>query len=319
MAKLSYTANLITQGRHKFFSLTLPSELLAKTCFVTTRYDDPNEGFQRTLDKEKAQKIADYIDKEGGTIPTAIILSAQPESDFLYSSKNKTIEFNDIRKAFLILDGQHRVYGFSLAESSVRIPVVVYAGLTRKDETRLFIDINTKQRPVPNELLLDIKALADYENESESYLRIIYDLFKDDSSSALHGKLSSAEKAKDKITRVTFNAAVKPLAIIFGDKEAQEVFKILNAYLKAIYIGFKQKNIEDRIVNPYVFRSIISIFPDSAGKVKDRYNEYTMENFYHSLTYFFENISVPKITKRHQGHKELTDHFLACLKKDFTL
>ena len=72
-------------------------------------------------------------------------------------------------------------------------------------------------------------------------------------------------------------------------------------------------------MNPYVFRSIISIFPDSAGKVKDRYNEYTMENFYHSLSYFFENISVAKVTKKHQGHKELTDHFLACLKKDFTL
>lgn len=319
MEKLSFTASLITQGKHRFYSLTMPSEVLGKTCYVTSRYDDPIEGFQRTLDKEKAQKIADYIDKEGGTIPTAIILSAQLESEFVYNSKNKTIEFNDIKKSFLILDGQHRVFGFSLASSSIRIPVVIYANLSRKEETRLFIDINTKQRPVPNELLLDIKALAEYENESESYLRIIYDLFKDEPSSALHGKLSSAEKVKDKITRVTFNAAVKPLAVIFGEKEAVEVFEILNSYLKAIYIGFKKKNIDHKMMNPYVFRSVIAIFPDSAVKVKDRYNEYTTDNFYHSLTYFFENISIPKISKRHSGHKELTDHFLACLKKDFTL
>ncbi|MBL0008415.1 MAG: DGQHR domain-containing protein [Saprospiraceae bacterium] len=303
MTKLSFAAVLITQGRHRFYSLTLPSAVLAKTCFVTTRYDDPNEGFQRTLDKEKAQKIADYIDKEGGTIPTAIILSAQIESSFLYNSKNKTIEFNDIRKAFLILDGQHRVYGFSLATTDVRIPVIIYNGLSRRDETRLFIDINTKQRPVPNELLLDIKALAEYENESESYLRIIYDLFKDDPSSALHGKLSSAEKAKDKITRVTFNAAVKPLAIVFGEKEASEVFEILNAYLKAIYIGFKQKSIESRLVNPYVFRAIISIFPDTAGKVKDRYSDYSMDNFYHSLTYFLKTLVPPKFQRNIKGIK----------------
>lgn len=319
MTKLSYTANLITQGRHKFYSLTLPSEILAKTCFVTTRYDDPKEGFQRTLDKEKAQRIADYIDKEGGSIPTAIILSAQSESNFEYNSKNKTIEFEDNKKAFLILDGQHRVYGFSLSEASLRIPVIIYNELSRRDETRLFIDINTKQRPVPNELLLDIKALAEYENESESYLRVIFDKFKDEPSSALHGKLSSADKSKDKITRVTFNSAVKPLGIIFGEKEAEEVFEILNSYLKAIVIGFKQKGIESKLLNPYVFRAIISVFPDSAGKVKDRYNDYTMENFYHSLAYFFENISISKISKKHQGHKELTDHFLACLKKDFTL
>ncbi|MBS0645332.1 MAG: DGQHR domain-containing protein [Verrucomicrobia bacterium] len=319
MARLSYTVSLITQGRHKFYSLTLPSEVLAKTSFVTTRYEDPNEGFQRTLDKEKAQKIADYIDKEGGTIPTAIILSAQPECEFEYSSKNKTIEFNAIRKAFLILDGQHRVYGFSLAETSVRIPVIIYAGLSRKEETRLFIDINTKQRPVPNELLLDIKALAEYENESESFLREIFDLFKDTPSSSLHGKLSASEKTKEKITRVTFNSAVKPLGIIFGDKESNEVYEILNAYLKAFTIGLKQKGIEEKIVNPYVFRAIMAIFSDVAGKVKDRYNEYSMENFYHSLTYFFDNISPAKISKKHQGHKELTEHFLSCLKKDFTL
>lgn len=319
MTKLSYTAVLITQGRHKFYSLTLPSQVLARTCFVTTRYDDSIEGFQRTLDKDKAQKIADYIDKEGGSIPTAVILSAQTESNFLYNSKNKTVEFLDVKKGFLILDGQHRVFGFSLASTDVRIPVIVYSGLSRRDETRLFIDINTKQRPVPNELLLDIKALAEYENESETYLRSIFDLFKDNPGSALNGKLSPSEKAKDKITRVTFNAAVKPLAIIFGEKEAQEIYDILNSYLKAIYLGFKQKDIDSKLVNPYVFRSVISIFPDVAVKVKDRYGDYNVENFKHALTYFFENVSPAKISKKHQGHKELTDHFLSCLKKDFTL
>lgn len=319
MERLSFTAVLITQGKHKFYSLTLPSDILAKTCYVTTRYDDPQEGFQRSLDKEKAQQIATYIDKGLGTIPTAIILSAQPDTSFEYSSKNKTIEFNILPKAFLILDGQHRVYGFSLAETSVRAPVIIYSGLSRKEETRLFIDINTKQRPVPNELLLDIKALADYENESETYLRIIYDSFKDSPDSALFGKLTAADKVKNKISRVTFNAAVKPITTIFGNKEAAEVYDILNAYLKAIAIGFKKKNIDDRIVNSYVFRALISIFPDCARKVKDKYSDYTVDNFYFSLNYFFENLSITKINKRHTGHKELSEHFLDCLKKDFTL
>lgn len=319
MVRQSFTASLITQGKHRFYSLTLPSEILARTCFVTTRYDDPKEGFQRTLDKDKAMKIASYIDKEGGSIPTAIILSAQLECNFSYTSKNKTVEFNDIKKAFLILDGQHRVYGFSLAESNVRIPVIIYSGLSRKEETRLFIDINTKQKPVPNELLLDIKSLAEYENESETYLRAIFDSFQKESSSALHGKLSSSEKTKDKISRVTFNSAVKPLAAVFGDKEAPEVFSILNSYLTAIQFGFKKIGVETKMVNPYVFRALLAIFPDVAGKVKDRYTEYTIQNFSNTLAYFFDNVSPHKISKRHQGHKELTEHFLSSIKMDFTL
>lgn len=319
MEKLSFAAVLITQGKHRFYSLTLPSDVLAKTCFVTSRYDDPIEGFQRTLDKDKAQQIAAYIDNGLGTIPTAIILSAQPECEFEYSSKNKTVEFFELSKAFLILDGQHRVYGFSLAETAVRAPVIIYGGLSRKEESRLFIDINTKQRPVPNELLLDIKQLADYEGESESYLRSIYDSFNDKADSALYGKLTPAAKVKNKISRVTFNAAVKPITTIFGDRDSMEVYDILNGYLKAIEIGFKRKDIDSKIVNPFVFRALISIFPDVARKVKDRYKEYSIDNFFHSLHYFFDNLSVSKLNKRLTGHKELTDHFLECLKKDFTL
>ena len=77
----SYSCNLISQGSTKFYSLTMPSETLAETCFVSTRDADPKEGFQRILDKNRAQEIADYIDSGKGSIPTAIILSAQEDAE----------------------------------------------------------------------------------------------------------------------------------------------------------------------------------------------------------------------------------------------
>ncbi|MDZ4395087.1 DGQHR domain-containing protein, partial [Cypionkella sp.] len=167
---LSYTASLITQGKHRFFSLTIPSDVLARTCFVIDRDEDPIEGFQRLLDKDRAQQIADYIDAGFGTIPTSVVLSAQKSSDFTYDTRNRTVKFKDKLKTFLVLDGQHRIYGFHLAKSELRVPVVVYNELSRVDESRLFIDINTKQKPVPNELLLDIRKLAEYRNDSETKL-----------------------------------------------------------------------------------------------------------------------------------------------------
>src|SRR5579863_5983504 len=176
---LRYSVSLVTQGRHRFYTLTMPSDVLAKTCFVSNRYDDPDQGFQRLLDKKRAEEIAAYIDTGFGTIPSSIVLSAQPDAELRVIGKGKTIEFRDTRKAFLVLDGQHRVYGFSLAKTALRVPVVIYNGLSRKDESRLFIDINTKQRPVPNELLLDIKKLAEYESDVEKRLGEVFDLFKD--------------------------------------------------------------------------------------------------------------------------------------------
>jgi hypothetical protein len=51
---LRYSVSLVTQGKHRFYTLTVPSDILAKTCFVSTRYDDPKEGFQRLLDRNRA-------------------------------------------------------------------------------------------------------------------------------------------------------------------------------------------------------------------------------------------------------------------------
>ena len=174
--KSRFIHSLITQGIHRFYSLTLYSDVLAKMCFVTTSKEDPRTGFQRVLDKKRAQEIADYMDS-GGSIPNSIVLSAQPDAELEIIKNGKIISFFERPKSFLVLDGQHRVYGFSLAKTNLRVPVVIYNNLTRQEESRLFIDINTKQRPVPNELLLDIKKLAERETDTEQLLREIFDLF----------------------------------------------------------------------------------------------------------------------------------------------
>jgi hypothetical protein len=36
----SYAARLITQGKHRFFTLTMPSDVLAETCVVDTREEN---------------------------------------------------------------------------------------------------------------------------------------------------------------------------------------------------------------------------------------------------------------------------------------
>jgi hypothetical protein len=45
----SYTASLILQGKHRFYTLSMPSDVLAETCVVDTRDDNPIQGFQRVL------------------------------------------------------------------------------------------------------------------------------------------------------------------------------------------------------------------------------------------------------------------------------
>lgn len=288
---LSYTASLISQGRHRFYTLTIPSDVLARTCFVIDRDEDPVEGFQRLLDKDRAQQIADYIDAGFGTIPTSIVLSAQEESDFEYNRKTRTVRFKDSKKAFLVLDGQHRVYGFHLAKSELRVPVVIYNELSRTDESRLFIDINTKQRPVPNELLLDIRKLADYRNDVETRLGDIFDLFATEPTSPLLGSMSPSKRKKHHISRVTFNTAIKPVLGLFGEAETADIYNVLSAYITAFLSEASERSLEVDITAPIVFRAIISIFPDIAQRVRDRHStEYTADNFAEVTRGMFKNI-----------------------------
>ena len=67
--KHRFSISQVTQGKHKFYTCTIPSDVLARCCFVTTREDDPKIGFQRVLDKKRAEEIAKYIDSGFGTIP----------------------------------------------------------------------------------------------------------------------------------------------------------------------------------------------------------------------------------------------------------
>ena len=320
--RLSFgSVSLVRQGVHTFYSLTLPSELLAATTFVIGRDEDPIKGFQRELDEKRAREIAAYIDDGLGTIPNSIVLSAQPDADFNFESRTKTLSFDKIRKAFLIIDGQHRVYGFMFAKKAFRVPVVIYSGLSRRDETRLFIDINSKQKGVPAELLLDIKKLAEYENSEGELLREIYDSFLQDTSSSLYGKLSPSTKAAGKISRSVFNAALKPLVGIFRGKETSEIYDILNAYFTAFNAGVLERHDEGLLLfNPIFFRAVCSFFMIVVPKVKDRFGAiYLADNFYYFLEQVGENIKASKLKGTGTAYKPIVSILEEALKASFQL
>jgi DGQHR domain-containing protein len=318
--RLRYSVSLVKQGKHQFYTLTMPSEVLAETCTVTSRKEDPKAGFQRELDEKRALEIARYIDEDLGTIPNSIVLSAQPSAELKIVGKGKTLEFTKAAGAFLILDGQHRVYGFSKAKTSLRVPVVIYNNLSRKEETRLFIDINTKQKPVPPQLLLDIKQLAEIETESEETLRDVFDSFSNETDSVLVGFTSPSEASRLKITRVTFNHAIRPLLPLFSGRSASDIYKILNAYLGAISGELSKKTALPLLAKPVVFRAFMAIFRAVAQRTVDKFgNDYTAANFQEIVGPIFLNLPVKKLEQSGTSWTNLRDYLDQRLVSKLTL
>jgi DGQHR domain-containing protein len=290
-----YSVSYVTQGKYRFYTLTIPSDVLATSCFATTPDEDPIRGFQRVLDVGRAKEIARYIDSATGPIPNSIVLSAQPSANLRIIGKGKTLEFSENPHAFLILDGQHRVYGFRIATTPLRVPVVIFNGLSVLEESRLFIDINTKQRPVSTSLLLAIKNLAGYESTTEALLKGLFERFNKSPQSPLIGLMSSTQEVAGKVSRVTFNAAIKPLLPMFEERDDDDIYAALSSYIAAVQAELSGADLENAIVRPVIFRAFLALFRDIAPRVKDRYSgSYTPRNF----KFFLEGLFTKTTRKR---------------------
>jgi len=236
---VGYPCLTMTQNKHRFYLTSIPVSDLFEHCFVSTRNEDNLQGFQRQLSKARADDISNYLNQGTGSIPTNIVLSAQEDAAFSYNSRSKTLQFAREDKAFLVLDGQHRLWGYHICLERFgkdhRVPISIYEKLTRAEETRLFIDINTKQVGVPAALLLDIKQLAQIESTRDATLRELFDSIRRAKNLAFSGYLSPSKSVAGKVSRVTFNRAVGQAldSSIMQGLDKKKRLTILENYIKA--------------------------------------------------------------------------------------
>lgn len=162
---------------------------------------EKQEGYQRTPDKQRATKIAEYLKRklqiEETLLPNTIILNVRLkgaiEFNALQKSKSKvTIEPGEIliydeALPFFEVDGQHRVRGLIEAYKDLKeiksddfeeiksypIPLTIIEGLDRPTEAMQFVVINTTQKKVDPALVLRIlhKRYRDKSEKLEFFLR----------------------------------------------------------------------------------------------------------------------------------------------------
>lgn len=257
----SYPALVVSQNQHRFYFLTIPVGDLFPYCFVSRRDDDPLAGFQRALSEPRAQDIANYLASGRGSIPSNIVLSAQETADLAYNSQTKSISFRRRPNVFLVLDGQHRLWGYHKCRVSHRVPVAIYESLTRAQEAKLFIDINTNQRGVPAALLLDIKQVAQIESQRESIMREFFDRLQNDGDSALAGRLSPSRSVTGRISRVSFNRAVGNAlqSGVLLDLEGEQRYRLIKNYINAFDAELKDKQLLSRSA---YFEAMFEVFDE---------------------------------------------------------
>ena len=158
-------------GGETFYSFTISAEHLLKIAFVNhhaLNNPDGRPAYQRMIDKKRLVSIGKFI-KSGGYFPTNVLVNIT--QNCIFEPIEKQAQQDGLKFGYLtlpnkyksawIIDGQHRLFGFTnIAEEFSKNPlfVVAFDRIDTLKEADLFITINNKQKSVAPGLLAALQA-----------------------------------------------------------------------------------------------------------------------------------------------------------------
>lgn len=143
------------------------------------------ESYQRLLRDKKLDKIRKYLEA-GGYFPNNIIGATEERVHFTPTKKGDEHAQFSIGNLTLpdkpcyleIIDGQHRLYGYSNQPSTQDhcLWVTLVEGLSEKDRAKLFVSINKTQTPVPPDILWDLYQISEPTGMRGRISKFVYEL-----------------------------------------------------------------------------------------------------------------------------------------------
>jgi DNA sulfur modification protein DndB len=277
----SFHAIPITYNDITFYMTVIPSNILFESSKVSRADEDKEKGYQRLLNSKRAKDIADYINN-GNVIPGAIILSAQKEALMQFDHKSKLLTYYFVPNAFIVIDGQHRLYGMHQSEQNIPLAVCLFEHLDLQEEAQYFYDINSTQKPVPRTLQEELtKFLAKPESTDEIRQRLFHEL-NEQPTSPLSGRMSPTKNIPGKLTHVSFKDAINPLLenALFKKMDFDDKFKMLINFLSAVEdVLIESEGNSKRLTMAVFFQALFRVFDDICDLVLMKFGNYQKESF----------------------------------------
>ena len=173
-------------GGHKYYSFSIEPEKLLKIGYVLHRKDanlSEMPTYQRLIKKSRLDNVNAFIEN-GGYFPNSIIINIVSNNDLTFNLADKQYDKSMSRiglltlpqkyKSAYIIDGQHRLYGYTGSKYAKNntIPVVAFVNLDKAEQVKMFMDINENQKSVPKNLRNTLESDLLWVSEDLSQQRI---------------------------------------------------------------------------------------------------------------------------------------------------
>ena len=170
-------------GKHDYYMFSLEPSYLLKIGYVLHRVranEEEKPTYQRMLVKSRLKQIGNFLDEEGHFFPNSVIINFNQKEtvkiDFeVGEGSSKTGSKSDfgvvkIPMAFAIaniIDGQHRIYGYSASKFFEKdtIPVVAFVDLETSEQLEMFININQNQKAIHPDLIDTLQENLGWESD----------------------------------------------------------------------------------------------------------------------------------------------------------
>jgi DGQHR domain-containing protein len=260
----------VSFGEIPAYTLSMKIKDLDVISYVAVRGKDQEKGaVQRVLNKGRIDKIKSYL-LEGNQFFNSFIMN-WTDTAHNFSVDNDIIKIPLVPSSAQMIDGQHRLEGLRAAMMEKpeigegRIIVTVCNNLTTAQAAKIFLNINTEQRPVPKTLIYDLFGEAE-PNKQHAINRAtdIARSLNEDPNSALYKmiKFPAAPKGYGNIELSTFVSAIKPALEINGKFHSVNLDgfdhqkTVINNYFEAIRTFYKKEHIwEYKNKNPFLMAS----------------------------------------------------------------
>ena len=318
----SVTAVKGTMGGLSYYTFLIEPGKLLKMAYVLHRNEANHllmPTYQRLIKKERLAAIRQFVNA-GGFFPNSLIVSIDcKEDENLFSefsgqdaqsTKAGILHLPKKYRSIYVIDGQHRLYGYSeandIAFSNV-IPVVAFLNLPPDKQVAMFMEINENQKKVSkslrNTLNIDLLWNSNNPNERKHALMLkIAEELGDYKHSPLYGRIITGENASSNLRCITTEYV----------KDAIKESRFLNQYAKngaKTYRGTIDKDNNDQTAKSLLkflckcFGFIANILEDEWSKGSEGY--LATNNVVYALIRMFDDISWIALQK--QGKTFIND------------
>lgn len=213
-------------GGFTYYSFSIEPEKLLKIGYVLHRNEahaSMMPTYQRLIKKKRLQEVREFIN-DGGYFPNSIIISIDSGGKNLVFdqagpkipgsiSKIGVLHIPKRYHSAYIIDGQHRLYGYSDSQYAATnsIPVVAFVDLDRTEQIKMFMDINENQKAVPKSLRVTLNAdmlwdSDDFSEQRQALRSKIAQMLGEESTSPLQGRIVIGENESTPTKCITVEA-----------------------------------------------------------------------------------------------------------------